>query len=71
MITELNNVNIYCYRLQGNPSYCRLAICAESKEKAYQYAQKIREEYNDSGYDFVIQEDDISNVKDLNFVIAQ
>ena len=40
MVTELNNVNIYCYRLQGNPSYCRLAICAENKEKAYTYAMK-------------------------------
>ena len=69
MVIELNNVNIYCYRLQGNPSYCRLAICAENKEKAYKYAQKIKEEYND--YNYVIQEDDIINTKDLNFVIAQ
>ena len=69
MVAELNNVNIYCYRLQGNPSYCRLAICAENKEKAYKYAQKIKEEYSD--YNYVIQEDDIINTKDLNFVIAQ
>ena len=69
MVTELNNVNIYCYRLHGNPSYCRLAICAENKEKAYKYAQKIKEEYSD--YNYVIQEDDIINTKDLNFVIAQ
>ena len=69
MVTELNNINIYCYRLQGNPSYCRLAICAENKEKAYKYAQKIKEEYSDCNY--VIQEDDITNTKDLNFVIAQ
>ena len=69
MVTELNNVNIYCYRLQGNPSYCRLAICAENKEKAYKYAQKIKEEFSD--YNYVIQEDDIINTKDLNFVIAQ
>ena len=69
MVTELNNVNIYCYRLQGNPSYCRLTICAENKEKAYKYAQKIKEEYSD--YNYVIQEDDIINTKDLNFVIAQ
>ena len=69
MVAELNNVNIYCYRLQGNPSYCRLAICAENKEKAYKYAQKIKEEYGD--YNYVIQEDDITNTKDLNFVIAQ
>lgn len=69
MVTELNNVNIYCYRLQGNPSYCRLAICAENKEKAYKYAQKIKEEYSNCNY--VIQEDDITNTKDLNFVIAQ
>ena len=69
MVTELNNVNIYCYRLQGNPSYCRLAICAKNKEKAYKYAQKIKEEFSD--YNYVIQEDDIINTKDLNFVIAQ
>ena len=69
MVAELNNVNIYCYRLQWNPSYCRLAICAENKEKAYKYAQKIKEEYSD--YNYVIQEDDITNIKDLNFVIAQ
>ena len=69
MVAELNNVNIYCYRLQGNPSYCRLAICAENKEKAYKYAQKIKEEYSD--YNYVIQDDDITNTKDLNFVIAQ
>ena len=69
MVTELNNVNIYCYRLQGNPSYCRLAIYAENKEKAYKYAQKIKEEYSD--YNYVIQEDNITNTKDLNFVIAQ
>ena len=69
MVTELNNINIYCYRLQENPSYCRLAICAENKEKAYKYAQKIKEEYSD--YNYVIQEDDITNTKDLNFVIAQ
>ena len=69
MVTELNNVNIYCYRLEGNPSYCRLAICAENKEKAYKYAQKIKEEYSD--YNYVIQEDNITNTKDLNFVISQ
>ena len=69
MVTELNNTNIYCNRLQGNPSYCRLAICAENKEKAYKYAQKIKEEYGD--YNYIIQEDDITNTKDLNFVIAQ
>ena len=69
MIAELKNVNIYCYRLQGSPSYCRLAICAENKEKAYKYAQKIKEEYSDCNY--VIQEDNITNTKDLNFVIAQ
>ena len=69
MITELNNVNIYCFRLQGNPSYCRLTICAENKEKAYKHAQKIKEEYTD--YDYVIQEDDITNIKDLNFEIAK
>lgn len=70
MITELNNVNIYFYKLQGKRSCCRLAICAENKEKAYEHAQKIKkEEYND--YDYVVQEDEISNTKDLNFEIAQ
>lgn len=69
MVTELNNVNIYCYRLQGNPSYCRLAICAENKEKAYEQAQKIKDEYKD--YDYVVQEDDITDSKDLNFIVVK
>lgn len=71
MITELNNVNIYCYRLQGNPSYCRLAICAENKEKAYKHAQKIKEESKEFGYDYIIKEDDITDLKDLNFEVAK
>lgn len=71
MTTELNNVNIYCYRLQGKPSYYRLAICAENKEKAYKHVQKIKKECKEFGRDYIIQEDDITNLKDLNFEIAQ
>ena len=71
MVTELNNVNIYFYKLQGNPSYCRLAICAKNKKMAYEYAEKIKKEFEEDGNIFSIQEDDIENTKDINFVIAQ
>lgn len=71
MTIELKNVNVYCYRLQGNPNYCRLAICAENKKKAYEYAEKIKKEFEEDGNIFSIQEDDIKNTKDINFVIAQ
>lgn len=71
MVTELKNVNIYFYKLQGKRSYCRLVICAENKEKAYQHAEKVRKEYEEMGYVYDIQEDDIKNTKDANFEIAK
>ena len=71
MVTELNNVNIYFYKLQGKRSCCRLAICAENKEKAFAHAEKVKKEYEELGYDYCIQEDDIENAKDANFEIAE